>query len=47
MKLKNKRNLKIIKTFFKFINYYQHFIKDFAKIIRLLYNLLFKDSPEI
>ena len=47
MKLKNKRDLKAIKAFFKFINYYRYFIKDFTKIAKLLYNLLFKDFLKI
>ena len=44
MKLKNKKDLKIIKVFFRFINYYRRFIKGFIKMAKLLYNLLFKNS---
>ena len=47
IKPKNGKNLKKIKRFLGFINFYRRFIKDFIKIVYFLYNLLIKESSGI
>lgn len=39
------RNLKDVQSFVGFANFYRRFIKDFAKIARLLHDLTKKDTP--
>jgi hypothetical protein len=39
------KSLKEVQSFISFANFYQHFIKDFFKICRPLYNLSKKDVP--
>ena len=46
-KSKNGKDLKEIRGFLEFINFYRRFIKDFIKITRPLYNLLIKKSSDI
>ena len=44
IKPKNGKDLKGIRGFLKFINFYRRFIKGFIKIVCPLYNLLIKKS---
>ena len=39
------RNLRDLRDFLGFANFYRHFIKDFAKLARPLNNLTRKDAP--